>query len=416
MTDEKGTEPAVESTQKPTAEPAAAPAASTSDSSPPQRTIGSRIRSLGNQIWDAVAMPLLAIFLALIVGGIIIILTSALKPGASIDFTLPFKAYASLWEGSLGSPNGRVSTLVQAAPLILTGLGIGLAFKAGLFNIGGEGQFYLGAVGAIAVGVALEGTGSFIAITGAVIAAAVFGGAWGFIPGALKAFSGAHEVVTTIMLNFIAKFLMVYLIAGPLKLPLSPQPVTAPVNDAALPILFGRDGHLGILIAFLAVPIFWFLLNKMTLGFEIRAVGANPDAARYAGMKPRRLIILTMSLAGLMAGLAGGLNVLGINHQIPASFSTTVGFTAITVALLGRSNPIGIMFAALLFGGMQAGAQTMQTVAGVPRELIALLQAVILLFLVMSPVLRRVFRLGGVRSNLGTTDTMSRTYGAEAIK
>lgn len=417
MTDDKGTQPTVDATDKPTAEPAVAPTSSTSEApEAPNRSLGSRLRSIGNQVWSAVALPLLAIVLALIVGGIVIILTSALKPGASIDLTLPFKAYSALWDGSLGSPNGRVSTLVQAAPLMLTGLGIGLAFKAGLFNIGGEGQFYLGATAAIAVGVALEGTGSLVAITGAVIAAMIAGGAWGFIPGALKAFSGAHEVVTTIMLNFIAKFLMVYLIAGPLKLPLSPQPVTAPVNDAALPILFGRDGHLGILIAFAAVPIFWFLLNKMTLGFEIRAVGANPDAARYAGMKPRRLIILTMSIAGLMAGLAGGLNVLGINHQMPASFSTTVGFTAITVALLGRSNPIGIMFAALLFGALSAGALNMQTVAGVPRELIALLQAVILLFLVMAPVLRRVFRLRGVKGGLGTTDTMSRTYGAEAIK
>ena len=416
MTDEKNTQPAVEAADKPTAEPAAAPSSTTTEPSPPQRSMGSRLTAIGNQIWSAVAMPLLAIVLALIVGAIVIILTSALKPGASLDFALPFKAYAALWEGSLGSPNGRVSTLVQAAPLMLTGLGVGLAFKAGLFNIGGEGQFLLGAIAAIAVGVALDGNGPAVAITGAVLASVVVGAAWGFIPGFLKAYSGAHEVVTTIMLNFIARFLIAYLISGPLKLPLSPQPVTAPVNDAALPILFGRDGHIGILIAFAAVPIIWFLLNKMTLGFEIRAVGANPDAARYAGMKPRRLIILTMSIAGLMAGLAGGLNVLGINHQMNASFSTTVGFTAITVALLGRSNPVGIMFAALLFGMMSAGALNMQIVADVPAELVALLQAIILLFLVMSPVLRRVFRLRGVKGNLGTTDTMSRTYGAEAIK
>jgi ABC-type uncharacterized transport system permease subunit len=401
---------------KPTAEPVVTPSSTSSEPSRSGRSASSRIRSLGNQIWSAVALPLLAIVLALIVGAIVIILTSALEPGASISLTLPLEAYAALWEGSLGSANGRVSTLVQAAPLILAGLGVGLAFKAGLFNIGGEGQFLLGAISAIAVGVALEGTGPLVAISGAVLAAMVAGAAWGFIPGFLKAFSGAHEVVTTIMLNFIAKFLIAYLISGPLKLPLSPQPVTAPVSDAALPILFGRDGHIGILIAFAAVPVFWFLLNKMTLGFEIRAVGANPDAARYAGMKPRRLVILTMSIAGLMAGLAGGLNVLGINHQMNASFSTTVGFTAITVALLGRSNPIGIMFAALLFGMLSAGALNMQIVAGVPAELVALLQAIILLFLVMSPVLRRVFRLRGAKGSLGTTDTMSRTYGAEAIK
>jgi simple sugar transport system permease protein len=416
MTEEKPVQPAVESADKPTAEPAATPPSSTSEPNSSSRSAASRVRSLGNQIWSAIALPLLAIVLALIVGAIVIILTSALEPGASVSLTLPLDAYAALWEGSLGSATGRVSTLVQAAPLILAGLGVGLAFKAGLFNIGGEGQFLLGATAAIAAGVAVEGSGPLVAIPVALLAAMIVGGAWGFIPGALKAFSGAHEVVTTIMLNFIARALMSYLIVGPLRLPRSPQPVSAPVTDAALPILIGRDGHLGIIIAFVAVPIIWFLLNKMTLGFEIRAVGANPDAARYAGMKPRRLIILTMSIAGLLAGLAGGINILGINHQINATFTTTVGFTAITVALLGRSNPVGIMFAALLFGMMQAGAGLMQIKAGVPSELVDLLQAIILLFLVMSPVLRRVFRLRGVRGSLGTTDTMARTYGAEAIK
>jgi ABC-type uncharacterized transport system permease subunit len=416
MTEEKPVQPTVESADKPTAEPAVAPPSSSSEPNSSSRSAASRVRSLGNQIWSAIALPLLAIVLALIVGAIVIILTSAIKPGASISLTLPLEAYGALWEGSLGSPNGRVSTLVFATPLILTGLGIGLAFKAGLFNIGGEGQFLLGATAAVVAAVALNGSDPWIAIPISLLAAMIVGGAWGFIPGALKAFSGAHEVVTTIMLNFIAKYLIAYLISGPLKLPKSPQPVTANVGDAALPILFGRDGHIGIIIAFAAVPIIWFLLNKMTLGFEIRAVGANPDAARYAGMKPRRLIILTMSIAGLLAGLAGGINILGINHQMNASFSTTVGFTAITVALLGRSNPVGIMFAALLFGMMQAGAGLMQINAGVPAELIDLLQAIILLFLVMSPVLRRVFRLRGVRGSLGTTETMSRTYGAEAIK
>jgi simple sugar transport system permease protein len=188
------------------------------------------------------------------------------------------------------------------------------------------------------------------------------------------------------------------------------------VGDAALPIILGRDGHIGIIIAFLAVPVIWFLLYRTTLGFEIRAVGANPDASRYAGMKPRRLITLTMSISGLMAGLAGTLNILGLNHQMNATFSTTVGFDAITVALLGRSHPVGIMLAALLFGGMRAGSGLMQIKAGVPDDLVDLLEAIILLFLVASPVIRRLFRLRGVKSSLGTTDTMARTYGSEAIR
>jgi ABC-type uncharacterized transport system permease subunit len=374
------------------------------------------IRSIGRQVWATLAMPVLSIVLALIAGAVVIILSSALEPGRPIDFGLPLRAYGALFEGSLGTDNARVSTLVQAAPLLLAGLGIGLGFKAGLFNIGAQGQFLLGAVACVAAAQLARDSGALIAIPVALLAGAIVGAAWGFIPGFLKAVSGAHEVVTTIMLNFTALALMSWLISGPLRLPRSPQPVTNTVGDAALPIILGRDGHLGIAIAFLAVPIIWFLLYRTTLGFEIRAVGANPDASRYAGMKPRRLVTLTMSLAGLMAGLAGAGNVLGINHQMNATFSTTVGFDAITVALLGRSHPVGIVFAALLFGGMRAGSGLMQIKAGVPDDLVDLLQAIILLFLVASPVIRRLLRLRDVRAGLGTTDTMARTYGSEAIR
>jgi general nucleoside transport system permease protein len=395
------------------------PETSREPGSPPvttARTFGQRIARFGNLVWATMAMPLVSIVLALIAGAVVIILTSAIEPGKSMDFGLPLRAYGALLDGSLGSANGRVSTLVQAAPLMLAALGIGLAFKAGLFNIGGRGQFLMGAVACVAASQLVSGSGPLVAIPVALLAGAIGGALWGFIPGILKATSGAHEVVTTIMMNFIAGALMSALISGPLRLPGSPQPVTRNIGDAAMPILFGRDGHLGIVIAFVAVPVIWFLLYRTTLGFEIRAVGANPDASRYAGMKPRRLVTLTMSLAGLLAGLAGAGNIMGINHSMNATFSTTVGFDAITVALLGRSHPVGIMLAALLFGGMRAGAQLMQINAGVPADLVDLLQAIILLFLVASPVLQRLLRLRGVKASLGTTDTMSRTYGAETIK
>jgi simple sugar transport system permease protein len=401
---------------KPTAPPTPPSASPTNTPGDARRSWGTRIASFGDRVWATAALPLLAIALALVAGALVIIPTSALEPGAGFDLGLPLRAYGALLEGSLGSENARVSTLVQTAPLILAALGIGIAFKAGLFNIGGEGQFLLGALGSVAAALALQDFGPIVATVGAIITGAFVGALWGFIPGFLKAFSGAHEVVTTIMLNFVARALMAYLIAGPMRLPRSPQPVTPNVGEAALPILLGRDGHAGIIIAFLAVPVVWFLLNRMTLGFEIRAVGANPDASRYAGMKPRRLVALTMSLAGMLAGLAGALNVLGLNHAMNATFTTNVGFDAITVALLGRSNPVGILLAALLFGGMRAGAGLMQINAGVPAELVDVLQAIILLFLVASPVIRRLFRLRGVKANLGTTDTMSRTYGSEAIR
>jgi simple sugar transport system permease protein len=403
---------------KPTAPPEQPPSSPTNTG--PERATRSpapnRLTRLGNQVWGTMALPLLSIVLALVVGAIVIVLTSALEPGKPLNFALPLEAYGALFEGSLGGENGRVSTLVQATPLILAALGIGLAFKAGLFNIGGEGQFLLGALAAVAASQVVKDSGPLVAIPIAMIAGAAVGALWGFIPGFLKAFSGAHEVVTTIMLNFTARALMSALIVGPLRLPRSPQPVTPTVGDAAFPILLGRDGHIGILLAVAAVPIFWFLLYRTTLGFEIRAVGANPDASRYAGMKPRRLVALTMAIAGLMAGLAGTGNILGINHQMNATFTTSVGFDAITVALLGRSHPFGIAGAALLFGGMRAGAGLMQIRAGVPAELVDVLQAIILLFLVASPVIQRLLRLRGVKASLGTTDTMARTYGSEAIK
>jgi len=374
------------------------------------------LRNALRQIWATMALPLLAIVMALVAGAVVIILSSALVPGHGFDPGLPLTAYKALFEGSLGTDNARVETLVQAAPLLLAALGIGLGFKAGLFNIGAQGQFLMGAIAAVAAAGALKGDGALVAIPLSLLAGCAAGAAWGLIPGFLKAVSGAHEVVTTIMLNFIALALLSFLVSGPLRLPKSPQPVTAPVSDAALPIFIGRDGHIGIILAFLAVPVVWFLLFRTTRGFEIRAVGANPDASRYAGMKPRRLIILTMTVAGLFAGLAGAGNILGINHQMSATFSTTVGFDAITVALLGRSHPIGIMLAALLFGGMRAGAALMQIKAGVPVELVDVVQSIILLFLVASPIVRRLFRLRGVKASLGTTDTMARTYGNEVIR
>jgi ABC-type uncharacterized transport system permease subunit len=403
------------SAEKAAGAPTTPPASPTNKEDGPP-SMSARARALLAQAWSVLAMPVLAIILALIVGAVIIILTSALKPGASFDVGLPLRAYQALFQGSLGNENGRVTTLVQAAPLMLAGLGVGLGFKAGLFNIGAQGQYLLGAVSCVAAALLVKDTDPIIAIPFAVIVGGLVGAAWGFIPGFLKAFRGAHEVVTTIMLNFVALALVSWLITGPLRQPRSPQPVTPNVGDAALTVLFGRDGHIGIILAFIAVPIVWFLINRMTIGFQIRAVGANPDAARYAGMKPRRLITLTMSVSGLFAGLAGTIDILGVTHQMPASYSTNVGFDAITVALLGRSNPFGIMLAALLFGALRAGAGPMQIQAGVPRELVDLLEAVILLFLVASPVIRRVFRLRGVKSSLGTTDTMSRTYGSEAIR
>jgi ABC-type uncharacterized transport system permease subunit len=371
-------------------------------------------RSLLRRVWAVVALPVIAIGLALIAGAVVIY-ASLLITGKPIEIGLPLRAYVALFEGAFGGLNGIVGTLAATAPLILGGLSVGLAFKAGLFNIGAQGQFLLGALGAVAVGATFNHSPALIALPLALLAGLLAGVFWGFIPGFLKATSGAHEVVTTIMLNYIALGVVAWAVSGPLDTPESLEPLTGDVGNAALPVLIGRNGHAGIALAFAAVLVVWWLLSRTTLGFEIRTVGANPDAARYAGMHPRWLIVLTMSMAGLLAGAAGAITVLGITRNMTASYVTTVGFDSIAVALLARSNPFGIIFAALLFGAMRSGAALMQIRAGIPVELIDVLQATILLFLVANPVIRRVFRLRGVKSGLGDADSTTRTQGEVGV-
>jgi simple sugar transport system permease protein len=364
----------------------------------------------------------------------VIIIASSIVTTGSIDLLLPIVAYESLFEGATGISflnvdNGSVtldfaidgeraarnltSTIAATSPLILTGLAVGVGFQAGLFNIGGTGQVLIGGFTAALAGAAVADLPVPIAVTIAVIAGALGGALYGFIPGALKAFTGAHEVVSTIMLNSLAAFVIVGLVNDVFKIVGPTFARTADVGNAAMPILFGRNGHLGILIALALVPITWFLLYKTTLGFEIRATGANPSAARYAGMSPRRLIILTMSLCGLFAGLAGTLEILTLGYY-PAVFGTTIGFAGITVALLGRSHPVGILLAALLLGAMRAGAPNMQIQAGVPVEIIDVIQGVILLFLAAEVVVRRLLRIKTAAPGaVAELDTLTKTYGGE---
>jgi len=374
-----------------------------------------RVRHLLGDIARLLIGPIVAVALALLVGAVGIVLFSGLLPaGKAFDLGLPFKAYGALFSGALST-----ATFVYATPLIVAGLGVALGFKAGLFNIGGRGQFLMGALGAMTVATWL-GTSvpAFVEIPLALLFGMALGAVAGFIPGVLKATSGAHEVVTTIMLNYILADVLYWAVSGPLVPERAPQPITINIHDSSnafLPILPGIGVNLGVLIAVAMVPIIWFLLYRTTLGFEIRTAGANPDAARYGGMRPRRLIVLTMTVSGMLCGLAGACILLGNDFQMTPGYDTTVGFDAITVALLGRSNPIGAFFAALLLGGMRAGSGPMQIQAGVPRELVDALQAIILLFLVIN-VLRRVL---GARAGRGTDmtgiETVTRTYGRESV-
>jgi simple sugar transport system permease protein len=364
------------------------------------------------RIWAIAVIPLASVFLALVVAAVIILVSSVVTTG-SIDWTLPFVAYGALFQGAFGSTTALLNTVLQATPLVLGGLAVGVGFKAGLFNIGGQGQFLLAATAAAGVGAALATAPAPIAISAALLAGMLAGAFWGWIPGALKAWSGAHEVVTTIMLNSIAAALIAFLILGPLLAPGFSFGRTGDLGNSALPIVLGGNIHLGVVLAVAAVPAVWWLLYRSTLGFEIRSVGANPSAARYAGMRPAFLIMLTMSLSGLLFGIAGATEILGVSHFMIPSYGTAIGFDAIAVALLGRSHPFGIAAAALLFGALRAGAGLMQVLAGIPVEIVDVIQAVILLFLAADIVVRRVFR---IRAAGGIADlkTVTSSYAGRA--
>ena len=257
----------------------------------------------------------------------------------------PIQAYVGLFQGAFGSPKALSETAVWATPYILAGLAVALAFKGGLFNIGAEGQLALGAVAAAWVGYALPGLlgiaiPAFIHIPLAIGMGILFGAIWAAIPGALKAYTGAHEVINTIMMNYIALNTVSFLLNGPMK-DKSPNNVIARTPEIALtarvPAIFADlRVNWGFVLALFCAWLVWYLLWKTTLGFEIRTVGSNPDAAKYAGMNVKRLIVLTMAFSGALAGLAGAIEVVGLNYRHELGFSLGYGFDAIAIALLGR--------------------------------------------------------------------------------
>lgn len=385
--------------------------------------------------WSLAVIPLASIFLALLAGSVLIMISGFATVGR-IDLLLPIVAYEALLEGATGlsflnvAADGSValafsidperaaraltSTVAAATPLVLTGLAVGVGFKAGLFNIGGTGQVLVGAFIAALVGAAVSEAPVPVAVTIAVGAGALAGAAYGFIPGALKAFTGAHEVVSTIMLNSLASLAIVGLVNDVFKIVGPSFARTADVGNAALPVLFGRNGTIGIFIALAMVAFSYLLIFRTTLGFEIRAVGSNPSGARYAGMSPRRLVILTMSLCGMFAGLGGTIEILTLGYY-PAVFGTAIGFGGITVAMLGRGHPVGILLAAMLLGAMRAGAPAMQITADIPIEIIDVILGLILLFLAAEVVIRKLFRIRGEGVTPAELSTVSQSYGEGAL-
>jgi general nucleoside transport system permease protein len=341
---------------------------------------------------DAMLIPSLAIFTAVVLGGIII---------ASVKGN-PFLAYYGLIQGSFGSAKALSETAVWATPYIFAGLAVALAFKGGLFNIGAEGQLAVGAVFAALIGYGLpqwlgRDIPTIIHLPLAILVGMLMGALWAAIVGFLKAYTGGHEVINTIMMNYIALNTISFLLNGPMKDP-NPNNVTARTpliaESARIPVIFnGLRIHWGFVLALLVAFLVWWLLNKTTLGFEIRTVGANPDAAKYAGINVKRIIILTMALSGMLAGLAGTIEVTGLNYRHELGFSIGYGFDAIAIALLGRSHPLGVVLAAILFAAMRNGATRMQFLTQMPVDLISMLQALILLFVAADAIIRYIYRI-----------------------
>lgn len=373
----------------------------------------------------AVLISVLAVLLALVVGAVLIVLS---RPDVLATLTYFFtrptdflaaaggaigEAYGELFLGAFGDWGAVADTLVQATPLIFAGLGVTLAFRAGLFNIGGQGQLLIGAMCAAYVGFAFE-LPPVLHLLAALIAGMVGGGIWGGVVGLLKARTGAHEVIVTIMLNHVAQALVLWLlITEAFQRPGRTDPITPEVADnAALPQFGNTQLNLGFALALLTVVVVWWLLNRSTLGFEIRAVGANRDAARTAGMNVPKVLTVAMLLAGLFAGLAGAHQVLGVQGYLTAGVAGSVGFDAITVALVGRGTPVGTLFAALLFGALNAGSREMQAATETPLTLSIVLQATIVLFVAAPVLVRTVFRLRDKR--IGSGGALAATEGGAA--
>ncbi len=397
-------------------------------SSPPG-VVGRAVRAVRDG--NTLVITVLAFVLAIVVGAVLIVIADpATRAASSYFFAYPpdmlgagWKAvssgYAALFEGSVFNPDsfsagsniavlGPISdTLFNAAPLILGGLSVGLAFRAGLFNIGGQGQLIAGAICAGYVGFAWD-LPVVLHLLVALVAGVIGGAVWGGIAGWLKARTGAHEVISTIMLNYVALYLLFYLLSvSGFQSENSNQAISRPVEESArLPHLLGSglSVNASLIVALLAAAGCWWLLTRSTLGFRLRAVGANQYAARTAGMSVQRSYITVMILCGALSGLAGCAQILGGNNPaLTGDVDANIGFDAITVALLGRASPGGTVLAGVLFGALRAGAVKMQSDTGIPTEIVQVIQSVIVLFIAAPALIRAIFRLRETRGGGVTT-------------
>lgn len=406
-----------------TTTPAQAPA----EQAPPRSV--SMIQQMLSSSW---LVTVAAMVLALVISGVLVAAADGqVQQSAAYFFSRPGDLFAAAWDAVWGAYTalfrGAVfnyqadtfarmirpltETMTVGVPLILAGLGLAVGFRAGLFNIGAQGQIILGAIFGGWVGFALH-LPPVIHLLVAMVAAAIGGALWAGIAGLLKARTGAHEVIVTIMLNNIALFLLSFLLSTTaFQRPGSSNPISPPMASTAVyPLLLGSQFrlHAGFLVAIAAAFFVWWLMGRSTIGFKFRAVGANPNAARTAGIKVEWTYVWVMAVAGALAGLAGSAQVLGTERVLNDGVAASFGFDAITVALLGRSKPLGTFMAGLLFGGLRAGGFAMQAATGTPIDIVLVVQSLIVLFIAAPPLVRTVFRLpapGRARAALPTTTT-----------
>jgi ABC-type uncharacterized transport system permease subunit len=386
----------------------------------PHDARGERSRSLLREIASGDALAgVLAVFLAVFVGSVMIAaIDEGVREAAGYLTARPSDFFSAVWEAITGAYSAMfrgavfnynltepaqqwrplTETLKFAGPLILGGLGVGLAFRASLFNIGGRGQMLLAGGAAGWVGFKLD-LPTVVHLPLAVLVGMAAGALWGGIAGLLKARTGAHEVIVTIMLNYVGYYLLFWALTKEwlLKTPGSVNPKSPPMKESAvLPDVLGDQFnlHFGFVLALVAVGVAWWLLNRSTLGYRIRAVGENPHAARASGINVGKTYTVVMMIAGSLLGLAGVNQVLGtVPSGVSLDLDASIGFDAITVALLGRSRPLGILAAGLLFGAFKAGGFTMQTSENISVDLVLVVQSLIVLFLAAPPLVRAIFRL-----------------------
>jgi ABC-type uncharacterized transport system permease subunit len=394
----------------------------------PEEEAEERQQGFFRRVLRGLLMPALALLSAFVVGAIIIVVTDAdlmslfvsdpLK-GIGDSWSAVYNSYAALITGSIGNPvkigqalftfdweqirptlRPLSESLVSATPLIFAGLSVALAFRVGLFNIGGEGQLYIGALTTLIAGFSFPGLPWFIHMPLAVLAGFVGGALWGLVPGILKARTGAHEVIVTIMMNYIAYNLVGWLLKTEfIQREGRTDPISKIVDPGAVlaPLVTGLRVNWGIVIAILAAMAVSWLLFRSIRGFEFRAVGLNPPAARYAGISISWSIALSMAIAGGLAGLGGAAVILGVSQTLTPGLSAGYGFDGIAIALIGATRPGGVVAAAILFGMLRAGATPMQAATGTPIDIVVVIQSLVIIFVAAPALVRAIYRIRAAR-------------------